>query len=231
VAGYREFQTGEVLTAANVNDFLMNQAVMVFADATARTSALSGVLAEGMLTYNLDTQSLEVYDGSAFVAVGGAMKEKRIEAFTGSGNWTVPAGVTYAIAHMRGGGGGIAVGGSSNDAGAGGSSTVDFASGLVTALGGAKAATYAFTNTTLTANAGPNNSGRGANGAALGSSGPSAMASAAGQNAMDGAVIVAAAAVTPAAVIAVVVGAGGTAGTSGAAGGSGYVYIEYYEEV
>jgi hypothetical protein len=43
--------------------------------------------------------------------------------------------------------------------------------------------------------------------------------------------VVNAAAVTPAATIAVVVGAGGSAGTNGAAGGSGYVYIEYYEEV
>jgi len=70
VAGYREFQTGEVLTAANVNDFLMEQAVMTFADATARTTALAGVLREGMLTYNLDTAQLEVYDGTAFVPAG-----------------------------------------------------------------------------------------------------------------------------------------------------------------
>ena len=67
MAGYREFVTGEVLTAANVNDFLMKQAVMVFADAAARTSALDGAEAEGMLTYNKDTAQLEVYDGSAFV--------------------------------------------------------------------------------------------------------------------------------------------------------------------
>jgi hypothetical protein len=68
MAGYREFQTGEVLTAANVNGFLMNQSVMVFANAAARTSALAGVVTEGMLTYNLDTQQLEVYDGTAFVS-------------------------------------------------------------------------------------------------------------------------------------------------------------------
>jgi hypothetical protein len=72
VAGYREFQTGEILTSANVNEFLMKQAVMVFADATARTSALSGVVAEGMLTYNEDTAQLEVYDGSAFVVAAPA---------------------------------------------------------------------------------------------------------------------------------------------------------------
>ena len=72
MAGYREFLTGEVLTAANVNDFLMEQSVMTFADATARASALSGVLREGILTYNEDTAQLEVYDGSAFVVAAPA---------------------------------------------------------------------------------------------------------------------------------------------------------------
>jgi hypothetical protein len=69
VAGYLEFTTGQVLTAAQVNDFLMEQAVMTFANATARTAALAGVLREGILTYNLDTNALERYDGTAFVKV------------------------------------------------------------------------------------------------------------------------------------------------------------------
>ena len=67
MAGYREFQTGEVLTAANVNSFLMEQATMTFADAAARDAALAGVLREGLLTYNLDTQRLEVYDGTDWI--------------------------------------------------------------------------------------------------------------------------------------------------------------------
>ena len=67
MAGYREFQTGEVLTAANVNSFLMEQATMTFADAAARDAALAGVLREGLLTYNLDTNRLEVYDGTDWV--------------------------------------------------------------------------------------------------------------------------------------------------------------------
>jgi len=67
VAGYREFVTGEVLTAANVNQFLMEQTVMTFADATARDTALSGVLREGLIVYNLDDGALERYDGSAWV--------------------------------------------------------------------------------------------------------------------------------------------------------------------
>lgn len=69
MAGFREFLTGEVLTSENVNDFLMKQSVMVFVDAAARTAALGAEVAEGMLTYNLDTDQLEVFDGAAFVSV------------------------------------------------------------------------------------------------------------------------------------------------------------------
>lgn len=67
-AGYKLFNTGDVLTAAQVNTYLMEQSVMVFANAAARTTALSGVVAEGMLSYLKDTDQVEVYNGSAWVA-------------------------------------------------------------------------------------------------------------------------------------------------------------------
>ena len=70
-AGYKLFQTGDVLTAAQVNTYLNEQTVMVFANAAARTSALTSVLAEGMVSYLQDTNSVEVYNGTAWVAVGG----------------------------------------------------------------------------------------------------------------------------------------------------------------
>jgi hypothetical protein len=70
-AGYKLFATGDVLTAAQVNTFLMEQAVMRFADSAARTAALSGVLAEGMVSYLQDTNTLEVYDGSGWVGATG----------------------------------------------------------------------------------------------------------------------------------------------------------------
>ena len=70
-AGYKLFATGDVLTAAQVNTFLMEQTVMRFADSAARTAALSGVLAEGMVSYLQDTNSLEVYDGSGWVGATG----------------------------------------------------------------------------------------------------------------------------------------------------------------
>lgn len=68
-AGYKLFNTGDVLTAAQVNTYLQEQAVMRFASAAARTTALSGVLAEGMVSYLMDTNAVEVYDGSAWVGV------------------------------------------------------------------------------------------------------------------------------------------------------------------
>jgi len=67
MAGYHLFASGEVLTAANANGYLMNQTVMVFASAAARTSALAGVLAEGMASYRTDSHVLEYYNGSAWV--------------------------------------------------------------------------------------------------------------------------------------------------------------------
>jgi hypothetical protein len=72
-AGYKLFNTGDVLTAAQVNTYLQEQTVMVFASSAARTSALSGVLAEGMMSYLQDTNAVEVYNGSAWVGVGGGM--------------------------------------------------------------------------------------------------------------------------------------------------------------
>jgi hypothetical protein len=60
--GRKVFTAGEVLTAANVQDYLQDQAVMVFAGSAARGSALgTAVVGEGMVTYLTDVNRLEVY--------------------------------------------------------------------------------------------------------------------------------------------------------------------------
>jgi hypothetical protein len=61
----KTFTAGEVLTAADVNSFLMDQSVMTFATSAARGSAI-GTATEGMVSYLNDTNSLEVFDGSAW---------------------------------------------------------------------------------------------------------------------------------------------------------------------
>jgi hypothetical protein len=148
-----------------------------------------------------------------------SIKEKRVVRFTGNGTWTVPAGVTYAIAHLLGGGGGNG----RSTGGNGAASSVAFASGTVSANGGNGLKVHSEATGEATAVAGAANSGR----SAFYSGGGANTRFDSTGNAGDAQRIVAGAAVTAAASISIVVGAGGTAGTGGAAGGSGYVYIEY----
>jgi len=68
--GYKLWSTGEVVTATNLQNYIQNQTVMVFADSAARTTALSGVVAAGMISYLTGTNSFETYNGSAWVANG-----------------------------------------------------------------------------------------------------------------------------------------------------------------
>lgn len=70
-AGWHDFVSGEVLTAANVQDYLMDQSEMVFASTTARDSVLV-TPSNGMTSYTTDTGILWRYNGSAWVAWGKA---------------------------------------------------------------------------------------------------------------------------------------------------------------
>jgi hypothetical protein len=63
--GRKVFTVSEVLTAANVNGYLMDQTIMVFAGTAARGSAI-GTASEGMFTYLSDTNTVEYYNGSAW---------------------------------------------------------------------------------------------------------------------------------------------------------------------
>ena len=62
------FTSGEVLSASDVNSFLMNQMIMTFAGTAARGSAITSPT-EGMLTYLADTNTFEYFDGSSFVSL------------------------------------------------------------------------------------------------------------------------------------------------------------------
>ena len=67
--GYKVWAAGDVLAAADVNGYLMDQAVMVFDTSGARGSAI-GTATEGMVTYLKDTNNLEFWSGSAWTTVG-----------------------------------------------------------------------------------------------------------------------------------------------------------------
>lgn len=67
-SGFLTFVDGQVLTAAQVNGYLMKQAVMYFATAAARTSAITSP-EEGMVTYRADSDVIEYYNGTTWVAI------------------------------------------------------------------------------------------------------------------------------------------------------------------
>jgi hypothetical protein len=96
-AGYRLFNTGDVLTAAQVNTYLQQQVIMVFADSTARTTALSGVLAEGMFSYLTGTNAFQYYDGAAWADVSNPGDITGVTAGTGLSGGGSSGAVTVSI--------------------------------------------------------------------------------------------------------------------------------------
>jgi len=80
---YRDFTVGQVLTSQQVDEFLMRQTVMVFADSAARTTALSGVLVQGMLTYLEDTSTYETWTGAAWANISNPGDITAVTAGTG----------------------------------------------------------------------------------------------------------------------------------------------------
>jgi hypothetical protein len=65
--GRKIFTAGDVLTASDVQSYLQDQAVMVFAGTAARSSAIA-TPSEGMVAITTDTDELQYYNGSAWVA-------------------------------------------------------------------------------------------------------------------------------------------------------------------
>lgn len=92
-SGWRDFATGEVVTEAVVQGYLMDQAVMVFATAAARNSALASP-SEGMISYLSDNNRLEYYDGASWkVYPGDPTAAGSIPFFTGT-TWSKVAATT-----------------------------------------------------------------------------------------------------------------------------------------
>ena len=69
-AGKKTWSTGDVLTASDVNTYLMEQSIMVFATETTRDAAITSPT-DGMFAYTTTTpaDTLAYYNGAAWVAV------------------------------------------------------------------------------------------------------------------------------------------------------------------
>jgi hypothetical protein len=99
--GFKDFATGEVLTAADVDGYLM-QGIWVFASNAARDAAVTAP-AEGNFAFTKDTNSLWYYDGAAWVSSGATGDIEGVTAGVGisgggtSGTVTVTNSMATAI--------------------------------------------------------------------------------------------------------------------------------------
>jgi hypothetical protein len=164
---------------------------------------------------------------SVFPAPSAASKTRYLATLTSGTSWTVPAGVTYVIATLFGGGGGGGAGGNSaNPGGTGGTTTF---TGANSALGGTGGAAQSRDQGS-TGNSPGANSGLGGQGATRNDGGNSTGAAETGQRGM---IISTQVSTTPGSSISYSIGAGGSAGTTGSgndggSGGSGRIEIEYW---
>lgn len=69
--GWKDWAIGEVVTESDFQSLVQNQVVQTYADSAARSSALGTAVADGMISYLKDTDSLEAYNGTSWVAVTG----------------------------------------------------------------------------------------------------------------------------------------------------------------
>ena len=69
MSGWKQWAIGEVVEAGDMQSFVQDQTVMVFASASARTTALGTAVSEGMVSYRTDGGILEYYNGSAWSAI------------------------------------------------------------------------------------------------------------------------------------------------------------------
>jgi len=68
-AGYRRWIAGEIIRASNVQPYLMDQAVQVFSNAAARSSATISFVSEGMISTLSDNDKIYRYSGSAWLDI------------------------------------------------------------------------------------------------------------------------------------------------------------------
>ena len=97
--GFKDFQAGSVLTAADTNGYMASQANMVFATAAARDAAITSPQ-EGMVAVLKDSDGVFMYNGTAWIQDSGIAT---YSSFTPTvSNWTLGNGTVTGLFRVFG---------------------------------------------------------------------------------------------------------------------------------
>jgi hypothetical protein len=69
--GYKNWAANDILAAADLNGYVADQVVMYFANAAARSAAITSPTA-GMVSFRADDSVIEFYNGSTWVSLSSA---------------------------------------------------------------------------------------------------------------------------------------------------------------
>lgn len=83
MAGWKDWAVNEIVTADDFQNYVQDQVVQVYAGTAARSTALGSAVAEGMISYLSDTNTLQYYSGSAWVDVSSPGDITAVTAGTG----------------------------------------------------------------------------------------------------------------------------------------------------
>lgn len=100
---YKTFVNGYPLNASEINENLMNQAIAVFVDATARDAAITSPV-DGQYAHLTGSDTLTRYNGSAWETFGGAptLTANRAVATNGSGALTASTVTATELGYLSG---------------------------------------------------------------------------------------------------------------------------------
>lgn len=83
MSGWKEWQLAELVEYTEFQSFLQDQVVQVYEDSTERSTTLGTAVSAGMVSFLTASTALELYNGSAWVAVSNPGDITAVTAGTG----------------------------------------------------------------------------------------------------------------------------------------------------